>query len=491
MATYEPVIGLEIHAELNTKTKMFCGSMNDPDETHPNVTICPICMGHPGTLPVINQEAVKKVIQVGLALQGDIQEFAQFDRKNYFYPDLPKGYQISQYQHPFVFGGYLDILPNRRIRIERVHLEEDTGRLQHDNEGATLVDFNRAGVPLMELVTKPDLRTGEEVRLFGEKLQQILQYVGASHADMEKGEMRVEVNISLREAGSEKFGTKVEIKNINSFKFAEKAVQYEILRQSNILDEGGTIKQETRGWNEKKNETFSQRSKESSHDYRYFPEPDLPPLEIKKEFVDELRSALPELPDAKRVRFVSEYGLEESFVLHLIRDKAMASYFEQMVSELGEWESASGEQLDEKQKKEVIRLAANYFTSDFQKLLNETSSAIGDTLVTPENFAELVLLIYRGDISSRVAKDVLEEMFRTGNDPSVIIREKGLEQVSDEDAIASAIAKVIVAYPEQVRDLQNGKETILQFLVGQVMKEMSGKANPQVVAKLLREKLYS
>ncbi len=486
---YEPVIGLEIHVELNTKTKMFCDSLNDPDEKHPNVTICPICMGHPGTLPVINQEAVKKVIQVGLALGADIQEFAQFDRKNYFYPDLPKGYQISQYKYPFVLGGHLDISPARRIRIERVHLEEDTGRLQHDKERGTLVDFNRAGVPLMELVTKPDLKTGEEVRLFGEKLQQILQYVDASHADMEKGEMRVEVNISLREAGSEIFGTKVEVKNINSFKFAEKAVQYEIERQTKILEEGGTIRQETRGWNEKKNETFSQRSKESSHDYRYFPEPDLPPLEIKKGFIDELRASLPELPGAKRIRFVSEYGLEESFVLYLVRDKAVASYFEQLVSELGEWESVSGEHLDEKEKKEAIKLAANYFTSDFQKLLNETSSLIGDTLVTPENFAELVLHIHRGDISSRIAKDVLEEMFRTGADPSVIIQEKGLKQVSDEDAIAIAVVKVIESNPGPVGDFKKGKETVLQFLVGQVMKEMQGKANPAVVTKLLREKL--
>ena len=537
MATYEPVIGLEIHAELNTKTKMFCDSLNDPDEKHPNVNICPICMGHPGTLPVINQEAVKKVIQVGLAFDGDIQEFAQFDRKNYFYPDLPKGYQISQFEHPFVFGGHLDISPSRSIRIERVHLEEDTGRLQHDKEGGTLVDFNRAGVPLMELVTKPDLRTGEEVRLFGEKLQQILQYVDASHADMEKGEMRVEVNISLREVGLETLGTKVEVKNINSFKFAEKAVHYEIERQAKILEEGGTIKQETRGWNEKKNETFSQRSKESSHDYRYFPEPDLPILSLSeaksykmehpasiqttegekqqrepqalhgeiiegdKSFsgigarvavafnVDELRASLPELPDAKRIRFMSEYGLEESFVLQIVREKSVAAYFEQLVSELGEWESASGERLDEKQKKEVIKLAANYVTSDFQKLLYETSSDITDTLVTPENFAELMFYIHRGDISSRLAKDILEEMFRTGQDPSVIIEERGLKQISDEGVIGDAVGKVIASNQCPVEDFKKGKEAVLQFLVGQVMKEMQGKANPQVVAKLLREKL--
>ncbi|TSC74757.1 MAG: aspartyl-tRNA(Asn)/glutamyl-tRNA (Gln) amidotransferase subunit B, partial [Parcubacteria group bacterium Gr01-1014_33] len=441
--TYEPVIGLEIHVELKTKTKMFCGCVNDPNERHPNMNICPVCMAHPGTLPVINEEAVRRVIMVGLAIGGEIPEFSQFDRKNYFYPDLPKGYQISQYKHPLVSGGYLDIPDKkrgehnelrimnyelRRIRITRVHLEEDTGRLIHDPEsGASLVDFNRAGVPLMELVTEPDLRTGEEVKAFGEELQKILRYIGASDADMEKGQMRVEVNISLRPEGQKEFGTKVEIKNINSFKYAADAVDYEIKRQIDVLERGEKVVQETRGWNEHKAESFSQRSKESAHDYRYFPEPDLPPLRISREMVEELRALIPELPAEKRARFEREYALDPDIIEILARDKALADYYEAVTSEL----DAHDRETPEEPRKDLKRLAGGYITGDFLHLLKEALTPISDIRVTPENFAELILLVAENKISNTAAKQVLEEMFQTGEDPSDIINQKGLWQMSD------------------------------------------------------------
>jgi len=504
----DPIIGLEIHAELNTRTKMFCDSLNDPDEKHPNINICPVCMGHPGTLPVINQEAVKKVIQVGLALGGTTPEFSQFDRKNYFYPDLPKGYQISQYEHPLVSGGVIEVR-GRPIRITRVHLEEDTGRLIHNSKsGGTLVDFNRAGVPLMELVTEPDLRTGSEVREFGETLQQILRYIGASSADMEKGQMRVEVNVSLIPAnasrisqipeGKEKeyirgidgqfvhirdLGTKVEIKNINSFKFAADAVDYEIERQSKVLDDGGSVVQETRGWNERKGESFSQRLKEGSHDYRYFPEPDLPPLSISRELVQKLQGSLPELPKQKQVRFTDEYGIDEKIASVIVREKTLADYFENIVSELKEWEQSLGES----KKKNGIKLASNFLVGDFLRLLNETATPVLETLITPENFGEFISYIAEDEVSSVAAKIVFEEMFRTGRDPSDIIAEKNLAQVSDAGKLEESVKKVIEMHPKPVADYKNGAQNALQFLVGQVMKETKGAANPKMVQDIMKK----
>ncbi|KKU52255.1 MAG: Aspartyl/glutamyl-tRNA(Asn/Gln) amidotransferase subunit B [Parcubacteria group bacterium GW2011_GWA2_47_10] len=468
----DPIIGLEIHAELNTRTKMFCDSLNDPDEKHPNINICPVCMGHPGTLPVINQEAVKKVIQVGLALGGTTPEFSQFDRKNYFYPDLPKGYQISQYEHPLVSGGVIEVR-GRPIRITRVHLEEDTGRLIHNSKsGGTLVDFNRAGVPLMELVTEPDLRTGSEVREFGETLQQILRYIGASSADMEKGQMRVEVNVSLIPAnasrisqipeGKEKeyirgidgqfvhirdLGTKVEIKNINSFKFAADAVDYEIERQSKVLDDGGSVVQETRGWNERKGESFSQRLKQ------------------------------------KQVRFTDEYGIDEKIASVIVREKTLADYFENIVSELKEWEQSLGES----KKKNGIKLASNFLVGDFLRLLNETATPVLETLITPENFGEFISYIAEDEVSSVAAKIVFEEMFRTGRDPSDIIAEKNLAQVSDAGKLEESVKKVIEMHPKPVADYKNGAQNALQFLVGQVMKETKGAANPKMVQDIMKK----
>ena len=480
---YEPVIGLEIHAELKTKTKMFCQSRNDPDEKHPNINICPVCMAHPGTLPVINRDAVDKVIAVGLALNGTIPEFSQFDRKHYFYPDLPKGYQISQYEHPLVSGGFLDI-GMRSIRITRVHLEEDTGRLSHDPKtGASFVDFNRAGVPLMELVTEPDFRAGEEVIKFGEELQKILRYVGASDADMEKGQMRVEVNISLRPKGTETFGTKVEIKNINSFKYAADAVDFEIKRQTAALEAGENVIQETRGWNEHKGESFSQRKKESAHDYRYFPEPDLPPLLLSREMVDAIRAKLPELPADKRKRFEEEYKLEVAMIEVIVRDKAFAGYFEEVVSELAQHEKEA----TEKSERNLSKTAAAFLTQDFLRLLREKSAVIGDIAISPENLAELIFYVVENKISNVAAKVVLEEMFASGDDPSDIIERKGLWQISDMSELEDMVRRVVASNGKAAEDIRNGKTATLQFLVGAVMKESRGKANPKVVQELLRK----
>lgn len=498
---YEAVIGLEIHAELNTRTKMFCASLNDPDEIHPNVNVCPICMGHPGTLPVPNQEAIEKTIKVGLALNGEVSTFSQFDRKNYFYPDLPKGYQVSQYAHPLVSGGYLEIdvaTPNlnqettvKRVRIRRIHLEEDTGRLLHDDKTkSTLIDFNRAGVPLLELVTEPDMSSGGEVKKFGEELQRLLRYLDASEVEMEKGEMRVEVNISLsnpsRITDSEKsLGTKVEIKNINSFKFAADAVDFEVKRQSELLDGGMKIKQETRGWDEKKGTSFAQRLKEESQDYRYFPEPDIPPLSITPSQIEELKRSLPELPAAKLTRFRDEFGISASIAEAIVQDKRTAAFFEAVASEL---ENRIKEEGGTTAERRPLQLAANYLTTDLAKLLSDSGTPIHETLITPENFAELVTYIYEAKISSRVAKEVLKEMFASGVDPSNIIGERKLWQISESSGIAEAVEKVLKADPKAAEDYKSGKTQVLQFLVGQVMKETEG-ANPEAVRMLLKEKL--
>ena len=485
---YEPVIGLEIHAELRTKTKMFCFSANDPDEKHPNINICPVCMGHPGTLPVINENAVKKTIAVGLALEGDINRFSQFDRKNYFYPDLPKGYQISQYKHPFVTGGSLALEESaqKEIRIQRIHLEEDTGRLIHDKEsGASLIDFNRAGIPLMELVTEPDFRTGEEVREFGESLQRILRYVGASNADMEKGEMRVEVNISLRPEGAKEFGTKVEVKNINSFKFAADAVDYEIKRQTEALERGEKIIQETRGWNEDKKMTVSQRSKEEAHDYRYFPEPDLPPMKFSEEYIEKILAGIPELPRQKKARFMKEYGMSSASARIMTRDKALADYFEEVASEL----LLHDKETPEKPKKNLFELAVSFFTGEFTRLVNEKGGTVAELKITPENFGEILITIAEDKISALAAKDVLAEMFQTGDDPSDIIERLGLWQLSDTNDLEDIASHIIAENPKAVEDYKKGKDASLQFLVGQVMKESRGKANPKIVRGIMEKLL--
>ena len=489
---YESVIGLEIHAELKTKTKMFCQCLNDPNERHPNINVCPVCLGHPGTLPVINREAVEKVIMTGLALHGEIPEFSQFDRKNYFYPDLPKGYQISQYKYPLVEGGFLDI-NGRRIRITRIHLEEDAGRLVHDGGSShgskrliSLVDFNRAGVPLMELVTEPDFRTAAEVKKFGEELQKIVRYIGASDADMEKGQMRVEVNISLRQIQNSNdqntLGTKVEIKNINSFKFAADAVEYETMRQGKILEEGGKIMQETRGWNETKNESFSQRSKEEAHDYRYLPEPDLPPLKVSREWVEKLQARIPELPADKIARFIREFGLEPDIVEIICRDKALADYYENTISELREEDKDT----KEKPQKNLEKTTALILVGDFLRVLNAASASVSDTRITPENFAELVLYLAEDKISNLAAKRILEEMFHSGEDPSDIIDRLGLWQMSDAADLENIACHIISENPQAVKDYRGGKMASVQFLIGQVMKESRGKANPKILQEIIK-----
>lgn len=476
--SYIPTIGLEIHAELKTKSKMFCSSLNDPQEKHPNVNICPVCMGHPGTLPVANRAAIHLVQKVGLALNCTLALFSKFDRKNYFYPDLPKGYQISQYDLPFCKEGYLDI-EDKRIRITRIHLEEDAGRLIHP-PGAdhSLVDFNRAGVPLMELVTEPDITSGKEAMAFAKEFQTLLRYLAASDANMDKGQMRIEANISVRTKEQEKLGTKVEVKNINSFRSVERAIAFEIKRQSSLLESGDEVIQETRGWDDTKGETFSQRIKEDTHYYRYFPEPDLPPFRFTKEEFEAMKSEIPELPWQRRERFKSEYGLGASAIEVFVQQKDIGEYFEKVVSELGI--DTTPEQLPK-----LIKLASNYIISDLLGILQKASVVGEDFLITPENFAELVLLIEKGEISSPIAKQVLKEMFAKGGDPSQIIQERGLAQVSDTASIEKIAKEIIENNQKAVEDYKKGKENVLQFLVGQLMAKTKGTVHPDAARTIL------
>lgn len=486
---YKPVIGLEIHAELNTKTKMFCDSLNNPDEKHPNVNVCPICMGHPGTLPVINEDAVKKVIMAGLALNCKIEKETFFERKQYFYPDLPKGYQISQYLKPLCYEGKLNI-GHKDVRITRIHLEEDAGRLYHKpGDNNSLVDYNRAGVPLMELVTEPDLESGEDVRAFASQLQLILRYLGVSDADMEKGLMRVEVNISLTNSDGS-WGTKVEIKNLNSIKFAADAVDYEIKRQKEILEEGGKIHQETRGWDDVKGVTFSQRSKEEAQDYRYFPEPDLPPMAFTDADIESIGATLPELPAQRKARFTAQYALPEKDAELFTVEKSLGDYFEHVASELLSFDNLSHlKRPDDEHKNKLLKLASNYLITELKRMAAEADAEPADTKITPELFADLIVRIFHGEVSSSGAQTVLKEMFATGQTPGKIIEEKDLAQMSNVGELEQAAAQVIADNPKAVEDYKNGKEASLKFLVGMAMKATKGKANPQVVEGILKEKL--
>ena len=481
---YIPTIGLEIHAELKTKSKMFCSCKNDSSEQHPNVNVCPICLAHPGTLPVANEDAINKVMRVGLALGCTIPERSKFDRKNYFYPDLPKGYQISQYDMPLCMGGVLKV-GDRDIRITRVHLEEDTGRLVHPaGANYSLVDFNRAGVPLMELVTEPDITSNQEASAFAQELQLILRYLGASDADMERGQMRVEANISIRPEGQEKLGTKVEVKNLNSFRAVELAIKYEIQRQTEALNGRQNVVQETRGWDDAKGITYSQREKESAHDYRYFPEPDLPPFRFSKEMITSLRAQLPELPQKKRGRLLEEYGLSGKETEVFIQNKDLGEYFEKVISELGP-------KLSEERLKKLTKLSVNYMLSDLLGLLEGASVEGEDFLITPENFAELILLIEEGKISSAIAKQVLKEMFAKGKDPSQIIEDQSLSQIVDTASIENIAKDIIAKNPKAVEDFKKGKENALQFLVGQMMAASKGTVNPETAHKILQQTINS
>ncbi len=469
--SYKLTVGLEVHAELKTKTKMFCNSANDPFNSEPNVNICPVCMAHPGTLPVINKQAVRHVLRVGTALGSTLADFTEFDRKNYFYPDIPKGYQISQYKYPLVSGGLLN-----GIVIERVHLEEDTASSSHEGTSGSLVDYNRAGVPLMELVTTPTIHSAEEASAFARELQLLLRTLGVSDANMEKGEMRVEANISISK--TDKLGTKVEVKNLNSFRSVERAIAFEVERMTRILDGGpGEIVQETRGWDEIKQVTFSQRKKESAHDYRYFPDPDLPKLKISEipEFSKEaLAKDMPELPWAKRARLVSDYGIKPTSAEFFVSDKMMGDFFEATMLLLrGSTSQLSG-------------LVENYITSDIVSLRKGTPSFGG---LTGHSFAALITMISKNKLSSRGAKDTLAIMFAEGGDPETIAEEKGFIQTNDEGALKEMVAKIVADNPTVVADYKAGKTAVFQFFLGQGMKLSKGSANPEVLKKLFEEAL--
>lgn len=492
---YEPVIGLEVHVQLKTQSKMFCRSKN-AESTEPNVHICELCTGQPGTLPVINREAVKKAVMVGLALNCEIAEYSKFDRKNYFYPDLPKGYQISQFDMPINGKGHLDVVVDgevRRIGITRAHLEEDAGKLMHP-AGAkySLVDYNRAGVPLLEIVSEPDIRGSEEARVYLQELQNIMRYLGVSDADMEKGHLRCDANISLRKKGESGFPPyKVEVKNMNSFKAVASAIEFEITRQAELLDEGQTPAKETRGWVDEKGITVSQRSKEESQDYRYFPEPDLPVMHFTQEWVGEIRRLLPELPLQRKDRFMKEFAMNEKDAQTMVAYKELADYFEQALSELDAWMQAESKDLSIEDKAKYVRLAVNWCLGQFLALLNENKMLPQESKINPENFAELLKLIGTGKVSQLSAKDVFAKMFETGEDPSVLLDQMGLAQVSDEGAILDAVKKVMAANPKAVEDARIKGEKAFGFLVGQTMKELRGKGNPQIINELLKKEMGS
>jgi aspartyl-tRNA(Asn)/glutamyl-tRNA(Gln) amidotransferase subunit B len=488
MSKYEPVIGLEIHVQLKTKSKMFCSSPNDPFLVAPNTNICEVCTGQPGSLPVANKEAIEKAVKVGLALGCQVREYSKFDRKNYFYPDLPKAYQISQYDKPIAEKGEFKFIvegEEKTIRITRAHLEEDTGKLIHEGN-VSLVDYNRAGVPLLEIVTEPDFRSAREVKEFLEQLRNIVRYLDVSDGDMEKGNLRGEPNISVRIKGEPNLPDfKVELKNLNSFRAVYDSVEFEIARQSRELEAGNRIKNETRGWDGA--QTVVQRSKEEAHDYRYFPEPDLPVLNFPREYVEELRAGLPELPNKKEKRFMSEFQLSEKDAEVLVADKNLAYFFEKVVSELQNWFHEEGLPADDLAK--FARLASNWITVELQALLKQAGATPQESKVSAENLAELIKMIDQGEISSTAGKQVLLDMFESGGDPSNIVQDKGLGQVSDEVEIAVAVDEVIKENPAAVSDWQGGKEQVIGFLVGLVMGRMKGRANPQVVNKIFREKL--
>ncbi len=482
MSEYLTTIGLEIHAELKTKTKMFCNSKNDADEKRPNVNVCPVCMGHPGTLPVINKEAVKHVLKVGIALDGTLADFTEFDRKNYFYPDIPKGYQISQYKYPLVSGGKLN-----GVEITRVHLEEDTGTSLHEEGGEnadfSLLNYNRAGVPLMELVTEPVIHSAKEAADFAKELQLLLRYLGVAEANMEKGEMRVEANISVSK-DAKKFGTKVEVKNLNSFRAVERAIEYEVKRHIELLENGEKIAQETRGWDENKGTTFSQRSKEDSHDYRYFPDPDLPKLKLSEipEFQKSvLQKEIGELPWEARARFQKLLGLENVEIL--LNSAAWQAFFEKTIT-------------DFKEDANLIKITFNYLSSDLVGLLKGAENGLVDwerkivsleSKISPKHFAELMLMIAEKKIGSRAGKDILAIMFAEGGDPAKIAEEKGLLQKNDAGELKTIIAKIVADNPKVVADYKAGKAAALQFFVGQGMKATKGSANPEMLKKLIVE----
>jgi aspartyl-tRNA(Asn)/glutamyl-tRNA(Gln) amidotransferase subunit B len=473
MTEYEPVIGLEMHAELLTESKMFSkAKVVDSVEAPPNTAVSPLCLGMPGTLPVINQKAVEYALRVALALNCTINHHNIFARKNYFYPDLPKGYQISQYEQPLGVNGWLDVElesgETKRIAIRRVHMEEDTGKLTHQDDGTSLVDYNRAGVPLLEIVTEPDIRSGEEARAYAMKVRQILRYLGVNSGDMEKGVLRVEPNISIRPVGTAKFGTRTELKNLNSFRVLADGTAFEIARQTAVLQSGGRVIQETRGWHEGRRETFSQRTKEEAEDYRYFPEPDLPPLHLDDAWIEAVRASLPELPDAKIARYMAEYELSEYDARVLAEERAVGEWFDTAVSAGG-----------------IPKAVANWMINDLFRLMNEAKLNIDAIQVTPAALVALIGLVEKQTINNNTAKDVLAEMFATGGAPAQVVESKGLAQISDDAAITAVIHQILDDNPEQLARYLAGEEKLRGWFVGQVMRHTQGKANPSLVNQLL------
>lgn len=467
---YEAVIGLEVHAQLLTESKIFCGCSTQFG-AEPNTQVCPVCLGMPGVLPVLNKKAVEYTVKTGLAMNCKIAPYSRFARKNYFYPDLPKGYQISQYELPLCEDGYLEIMLNgtkRTIRIKRIHLEEDAGKNIHDSSGYSFVDFNRTGVPLMEIVSEPDIRSPKEAALYMKKLRAILRYLGVCDGNLEQGSLRCDANVSVRPVGSTEFGVKTEIKNINSFRFVEKALEYEIKRQIKLIENGEKIIQETRLWDSQTGTTQSMRSKEEAHDYRYFPEPDLVPVMVSEDWIEKIKMDMPELPDQKIERFVKEYGLPQYDSEILTEEKALAEWFEEAVKLGGK-------------PKEV----ANWIMVELLRLLNEEGKDINECSLKPIQLVELIELINKGTINRNTAKEVFEEMYKTGKTAEIIVKEKGLTQISDDSVIIEAIKEVMDKNPKEVERLRNGEEKLIGFFVGQVMKITKGKANPKLVNELI------
>ena len=472
---YEPVIGLEIHCRINTKSKMFCRCGNDIFNETPNSHVCPICMGFPGMLPLINIEAVKKAVKAALALGCEIPEFSKLDRKSYFYPDLPKGFQISQYDLPLSKKGKLTItLSNgarKDIGITRLHIEDDAGKLTH-TDNSTLVDFNRSGTPLVEIVSEPEINSVEEASVYARQLQKIMRYVDASDADMEKGQMRFDINVSVRPKGSKTLGTKSEVKNLNSFKSLEKSIAYEIKRHIDVLDGGGKISQETRGWDDEKEVTVSQRSKEEAADYRYFPEPDVPPIVITREMVEEIKKEIPELPEKKAERYKSDLGLSDADARQLAEDFNLADYYEKAVKVSGQ-----------------PKKTANWLLSELMAMLNKNNLTVTDSKLSPKNLGKLVKLIEDGTITGKIAKEIFVELYENDLDPEKLIEKKGLKVMSDTGELETVCRDVISRNPQIVADFKAGKEKAIGSLVGQIMAATKGTANPKAVNEILRKLL--
>ena len=472
---YEVIIGIEVHAELSTKTKIYCGCTTEFGGD-PNTHCCPVCTGMPGALPVLNEKVVEYAVKAGLATGCEIQRESKQDRKNYFYPDLPKAYQISQFDKPLCEHGEVLLEVDgtkKKIGITRIHIEEDAGKLVHDSyTGGTLVDLNRAGVPLIEIVSEPDMRSSADAVAYVEKLKGILEYIGVSDCKMQEGSLRADVNLSIRPVGQKEFGTRTETKNLNSFRAIARAIEFEIERQKEVLESGGKIYQETRRWDDAEGKGYAMRTKEDAHDYRYFPEPDLLPIHLSEEYIENLKNTLPELPESRKARYINEIGLPEYDAGIITSSKYLSDFFEEATNECGNAKAVS-----------------NWIMGDIIRVVKEKYLEYSELPITPLNLAKLIKLVDAGTISSSVARKVIDEVVETGKEPDVIVKEKGLVQISDEGAIKEVVNKIIAANPQSIVDYKAGKDRALGFLVGQCMKEMKGKGNPQILNKLILEEL--